>query len=227
MILVGERFSTTSPARRARDLALSGDPVEVALAQIRLVARTASLQLALDVGEIVFFAFFDGDPAKLRERGPKDMSFRRLALHPELPMSATNLWRAVAIYELSSRFSLVRRSKHIGITHVRVVLGLPEPDQEELLLRAENERWHVSHLQAQAQLRRKGSGGRPRKPAILKTLDALRRVAGLPVSVFADRRAVRRLGDEDVDVALETLRELEERTTELRKVLRERKRGYK
>lgn len=198
---------------------LTSDPVEQALAQIRHIARVSSLQLALDIGEVVFETVFEGDVAALRSRGPKHASFRRLALHPELPMSASNLWRAVAIYELSRRLPDLRRTTHLGVCHVRAVLGLPPREQKQLLARAESERWEVSQLEARAATRRRGRGGRPRKLEVLKALDKLRGVAALPLSTFSDRKAVRRMSSEDVDVALETLNELNERFDALRQIL--------
>lgn len=198
---------------------LTEDAVEKALAQIRHIARVSSLQLALDVGEVVFETIFDGDAAMLRSRGPKHTSFRRLALHPELPMSASNLWRAVAIFELSRRLPDLPQATHLGVCHVRAVLGLPPHDQEQLLARAESERWDVSRLETQASVRRRGRGGRPRKLEVLKALDKLRAVAALPLSTFADKRAVRRMSGEEVDVALETLNELSDRFDALRELL--------
>lgn len=202
-----------------RSVALTSDPVESALARIRHVARASSLQLALDVGEIVFTTIFGGDAAAFRARGPKHTSFRRLALHPELPMSASNLWRAVAIYELSLRFPALVSAQHLGVCHVRAVLGLPAAEQERLLNRAEKERWALSRLEAQAARQRKGQGGRPPKLEVLKALDSLRRVATLPMATFADEKAVKRLSQEDVQVALETLNELNERCVALHQLL--------
>lgn len=198
---------------------MTSDPVEKALAQIRHVTRATSLQLALDIGQIVFDTIFGGDAALLRSRGPKNMSFRRLALHPDLPVSASTLWRSVSIYELSLRMPQLAGSQHLGVCHVRAVLGLPPADQERLLARAEKERWELSRLETQAALKRTGRGGRPPKLEVLKALDALRRVAALPVASFADRNAVQKMTAEDVEVALETLSELNERFTALHDLL--------
>lgn len=209
---------------KARRGALTDDPVETALAQIRHVARVSSLQLALDIGEIVFETIFDGDASVLHTRGPKHMSFRRLATHPELPMSASNLWRAVAIYELCQRFPALTDASHLGVSHARVVLGLPPREQEELLSRAEAERWNVARLESQVARKKRGRGGRPRKLEILKALDKLRGVAALPMSTFSDETAVRRMSAEDIEVALETLNELDGRVKALRRALRRKRR---
>lgn len=197
------------------------DPVERAVSEIRHLSRTASIELALGVGGIVFRHLFKGDLELVRRNGPKEASFRRLALHPELPMSATSLWRAVAIFELSTRVPLVTQSKHLGVTHVHAVLGLPGREQEQLLGTAERERWTPAALRAQAAARRGGHGGRRPKLEILRVLDGLRRLATVPLETFGDRAAVARLSAEDIEVALVSLRELDERLIELRALLHE------
>lgn len=216
----GEKRSGPPVARtQGLEGALTSDPVEQALARIRHVTRSMSLQVALEIGEIVFELIFGGDARLMRERGPKEISFRRLALHPDLPVSASTLWRSVGIYELSRRMPQLARSEHLGASHVRAVLGLPQREQEQLLRRAETERWELSRLESHAATRRRGRGGRPPKLEILKALDTLRRVAAIPVSTFGDRAAVKRMTSEDIDVALATLNELDARLRELQKVL--------
>ncbi|MBK7581121.1 MAG: hypothetical protein IPI67_13015 [Myxococcales bacterium] len=203
-------------AARATD-----DPVERAVTEIRHLSRAASIELALGVGGIVFRHLFKGDLELVRRNGPKEASFRRLALHPELPMSAASLWRAVAIFELSTRVPLLTQSKHLGVTHVHAVLGLPGREQEQLLGTAERERWTPAALRARAAGRRGGHGGRRPKLEILRALDGLRRLAAVPLETFGDRAAVATLSAEDIEVALVALRELDERLVALRALLRE------
>lgn len=200
--------------------ALSTDPVARALADIRHLTRAATLQLALDVGEIVFHHIFDADAQRVRRRGPKDASFRRLALHPELPMSATNLWRAVAIYEMSLRLPALTENPRLGVSHARAVLGLAPRNQEKLIALAEAEGWSVARLAQEAAQRRTGRGGRRRKTEIARVLDTLRRLTALPAAMVLDRSAVERLSDEDVEAGLETLREATKRLDTLQRTLR-------
>lgn len=191
------------------------------MAEIRHLTRKATLDLALEVGEIVFRRVFDGDIEAVRAHGPKHASFRQLALHPELPMSATGLWRAVTMFELSQRMPQLKRCKHIGASHIHAVLGLPPRDQERLLARAERQKLKACELRTQAAARRKGAGGRPPKLEIVKALEQLRRVAGVPLSTFSDRSVLRRMGGEDVEVALTTIDEIEQRLAALRAALRD------
>jgi hypothetical protein len=195
------------------------DAIERTIAEIRHVTRVGTLELALDIGEIVFRRVYAGDMELLRRNGPKDVSFSKLAAHPDLPISRASLWRAVSLYELSVRLPRVRESKHLGVSHMRAVLGLPAAVQEKLLTRAEKQRWKVAELEARASSTRRGPGGRPRKLEMFRALDGLMRIAALPVSAFTDRRAIEKMSPEDVDCAVEMLSELDERLTELRHLL--------
>ncbi|HMR76995.1 MAG TPA: hypothetical protein PKD61_17870 [Polyangiaceae bacterium] len=207
---------------RSRPSALANDDsIERTVAEIRHLTRKAALDLALEIGEIVFRRIFDGDMKSVRKHGPKHASFRQLALHPELPMSATGLWRSVTMFELWLRLPQLKNCKHISANHIHAVLALPPRDQERLLKRAERQKWRASELWAQAAARRKGAGGRPPKLEIVKALDQLRRVAVVPLSTFSDRSVIRRMGEEEVEVALVTLDEIEQRLAALRAALRE------
>ncbi len=199
------------------------DPVDVAAAEIRELARLASWDLALGVGEIVFKRIFLGDVERVRDSGQRDESFRRLTEHPDLKphLSVSALWRSVATYELSLRMPDLRRSGHLGVSHVREVLGLPPKVQERLLARAERERWTVRDLTSNAASSRSGQGGRPKKLEVLRAIDTLFRVTALPVQTFSDRRAVGKMTSVDVESYVAMLEELEERLDALRALLRD------
>jgi hypothetical protein len=199
----------------------TGDAIERTVAEIRHVTRVGTLALALDIGEIVFRRVFGSDVELVRRNGPKDVSFSKLAAHPDLPLSRASLWRAVALYELSLRVPRVKDSKHLGVSHLRAVLGLPARVQERLLTRAERQRWKVAELEAEATSTRRGQGGRPPKLEVLRALDGLMRVASLPLSAFGDRRAVEKMSREDVECAVVMLTELDERLIELKGLLQE------
>lgn len=205
----------------ARSRALTADVIERAAAEIQHVARVGTLEMALSIGEIVFRRIFRSDVDLLRLNGPKDVSFGQLAERGDLGISRANLWRAVAIYELSLRLPHLRESKHLGVTHVRAVLGLPSHAQERLLARAERERLDASVLEKEAASTRKGQGGRPRKLEVLRALDALLRVAEMPVDTFSDRRAVGKMSAVDVETFVVMLQELDERLGALRALLRD------
>ncbi len=123
------------------------DETTAVVAALRGVTGSHSLNAALEAGEIIFRYVFRGDENLLRARGKKCSSFRKLAAHPQLAMSTSSLWRAVAIYELSLRFPELTQYAHVGVGHISVVLGLPPADQFRLLRQAEAERWTRRKLQ--------------------------------------------------------------------------------
>jgi hypothetical protein len=151
----------------------SGEEIDIVVAHIRRLARTASLEFALRVGAVIIHHFYDGDMDAWRSRGPKTASFRRLAQHPELTLSAGALYRCVALFELCERLNAPSRWEHLGASHLRLVLGLPPAAQERLLALANSKRWTVKVLQLEV-LKQKyvrvTMGGRRADPPIAKSL---------------------------------------------------------
>jgi hypothetical protein len=74
----------------------SDDEIHIVVAQIRRLVRDASLEFALRVGAIIIHHFYEGESDAWRSRGPKTASFRKLAQHPQLPLSAGALYRWAA-----------------------------------------------------------------------------------------------------------------------------------
>jgi hypothetical protein len=138
--------------------------------------RTSKLEFTLKVGAVVVEQIYGGDLDKLRQRGPKDASFRKLAAHPRLPFSAVTLWRSVAIYELIQRLPGLAKAKHLGVAHLRAVLGLSPLVQERLLRAAEMERWSKDRLEVRAAKYRKNGEGRQGRPPMIPALRCLRRL---------------------------------------------------
>jgi hypothetical protein len=156
----------------------SAEEVDIVVAQIKRLARTASLEFALRVGAVIIHHFYDGDAEAWRSRGPKIASFRRLARHPDLPLSPGALYRCVALFELCQRLNAPSRWEHLGASHLRMVLGLPADVQEKLLAMANAKRWSVKTLQAEvaivkaAHLRR---GGRRAQSPLAKSLMSVKK----------------------------------------------------
>lgn len=141
--------------------------------------RSASLDMANAVGKLIIDGLYGGDLAAWRSRGAKDTSFRKLSEREDLPMRPTTLYQSVAVYELVQRLGL-SSPRHLGVSHLRTVLGLQEADQVSLLRQAEDEAWTVVQLtEAAEDFRRDGrGGGRPVIPLFVKALHAWTRVAG-------------------------------------------------
>lgn len=154
------------------------EEIDIVVAHIKRLARTASLEFALRVGSVIIHHFYDGNAEGWRSRGPKSSSFRRLAQHPDLPLSAGALYRCVALYELCDRLNAPSRWEHLGASHLRLVIGLPPSTQEKLLATANANRWTVKALQQQTLLERSARltrGGRRARPAVTRSLLSVRK----------------------------------------------------
>ncbi len=79
----------------------------------------------LSVGKVVIDAFFAGDASAWRKRGPKKISLRKLAHHPDLLMKPGALYLCVAIYELWQRLEIDAKSR-LSTTHLRYCLFVKE-----------------------------------------------------------------------------------------------------
>lgn len=138
--------------------------------------RRAGLEMARAVGRLIIDGLYGGDLAGWRTRGVKDSSFRKLSARGDLPMRPGSIYQAVAIFELTERLGL-KGLQNLGISHLRLVLGLPERQQVRLIERAEANGVSVSHLEAEVRkLRREVPGaGRPALPRFRRTLNAVTR----------------------------------------------------
>ncbi|HWO11181.1 MAG TPA: hypothetical protein VNN80_16920 [Polyangiaceae bacterium] len=170
--------SALEPAGGELDDGLAAEEINIVVAHIKRLARTANLEFALRVGALIIHHFYDGDPNAWRRRGPKVASFRRLATHPELPLSPGTLYRCVALYELCDRLDAPSRWAHLGASHLRLVLGLPGATQERLLATANAKRWSVKVLHQQVLLTktlRKTRGGRRAQSPVVKSIISLKK----------------------------------------------------
>jgi hypothetical protein len=144
------------------ELEVASDQIDEVVQQINGICRSTSLEFALRVGSVIIHRFYGGNARGWRDRGPKVHSFRRLAAHPDLALSAGALYRCVAIFEMCDRLHAPSRWRRLGASHLRAVIGVPREQQEHLLTRANEERWSVQVLQMRAQNLRcdRGRGGR-------------------------------------------------------------------
>jgi hypothetical protein len=147
--------------------------------ELQELSRLATLDMTIQVGKLVFERVFGASLALVRQQGRKSESFRRLARHPHLPFSATALWRSVATYELLQRLPGLSQAAHLGTAHLRVVLGLPQDEQEKLLRSAVTLRWTVQELELNARPRRQLRAprrGRRALPVLVKALRTMQRI---------------------------------------------------
>jgi hypothetical protein len=130
--------------------ALSAERLDEVVTQINCICRSSGLEFALLVGSVIIHSVYAGDTEAWRSRGPKANSFRRLAEHPDVALSAGTLCRCVAIFEICDRLGAASRWPRLGASHLRAVIGIPRDKQEYLLRKANDERWSSQTLRTQA-----------------------------------------------------------------------------
>src|SRR5262245_57387900 len=178
----------TCPSRslhRMSELVATADDPEVeraiayTISQLSTIKRTASVTFGLQVGATIVEQMFHGNSIELRRRGPKDLSLRRLARHPELPMTARTLYLAVGIYELCTRLGQDPASLRLDVSHFEAVLPAPRAHQTALLLQAAANRWTVRRLREKvAAIARPRRGGRRRQSFVARSARSVERALG-------------------------------------------------
>jgi hypothetical protein len=192
--------------------------VERVVRQLNAICKTATFHFALSVGKLIVDSFYSGDLAAWRSRGMKNVSFRRLANHPDLPMSATALYRSTAIYEVCQRAG-ASEWKHLSTSHVRLVLPLAPNQQVRLLRQAEADGWPVQRLQEEiVALPSSGSakrGGRKKRPRLRKALRTLQAFLDESRSLLSANAAVADLSPESAQSLVQLLHRVQFACTEL------------
>lgn len=170
--------------------------IEATVRDLREMQRRGGLEMANAVGQLIIDRLYGGNLSAWRSRGPKDTSFRKLAARDDVPMSHSALCQSVAVYELSQRLEI--SPQNIGISHLRLLVGLPEEAQRRLAVEADHNGWPVTRMESEVRRirTRSSSGGRPALPGFVKTIHSLRRFAADDGALFV----------EDIDL-LESLEE--------------------
>lgn len=224
-------MAANRPRSESKHLVTAGtteDSLDRLVADLRLVYRMAAIDAALQVGKLVMDRIFDGDGELWRSHGAKDVSLRKLAARPDLPMSPAVLYRSVAMYDLSLRFGGLRKLKHLGPSHLRAVLGLESGRQVALLRRADDERWTVERLQDEVKRLRSGDGdrrGRRPLPELVKTVGHLTRIVELRAGVLEEASYLEGLDDDTVAVLAQRVDAMRARIESLHQALEERRRA--
>lgn len=160
---------------RERELA---ERVRCAVQRLGSVRRGASLGFALDVGRIVVDTLYAGDLSRWRARQRKDTALRSLSRRPDLPLSTTALYRALALYELSRREGEIGWHE-LGVSHLRAVLGLPAAAQNALLAAAARDGWTVARLEREASAQRSPARARGGRKPVATYIKSIRRIVQL------------------------------------------------
>lgn len=170
---------------------VSEEVIDAVVSELNGLARVHGLELTLAIGRVVVEHVYKGDMKLFRARHEKDASLRKLAERADagsLHVSAAGLYRAIAIFELTERLG-VSSWKHLGVSHLRAVLGLSFPKQQKLLATAEDQAWTCDELEAAAKAARTKAGGTPRgrRPSLpfVKSIGRMEKLLIAPEEAFA------------------------------------------
>jgi hypothetical protein len=186
-------FPNSQPPERAH--------LDELAARLAEQGKDATVEQALEIGRMVLDTLYGGDLLAWRSRAAKAHSLRALARRDDLSVSSSGLYRAVALYELAQTLGGLGRWSSLGISHLRLVLGLPIIEQRRLLDAAVRNGWTVAELEREAVPVRKrgpeqlGRGGRPRLPRFVKSVNRLRKAAE-GAELFADVEAAAEMSPE-------------------------------
>lgn len=220
----------STDSAKAIPVPITDETVDNLVAELTTIHRERSIDLALAIGETVVKRFYAGDVSKLHDRSKQDTSLRMLASHPDLPVSATSLYQSVALYEFAERTQLVSTCEHLGVSHYRLLLGLPEKAQKRLATQAEKHRWTVKKLEEKTRAERKknprSAGGRPVLPTFVKSIHALRKYADAKSDLFGDLEQLDGMDEKDAAELYQTVTGLKLRLAELQEKLQEKVPGF-
>jgi hypothetical protein len=148
------------------------------VAEVGILRAQRSLELEIAVGKRIIEVLYNGKLVPWQRRGRSDARYRELSRHPDLPVTAAELYRVISSYVVSVRIPRISTSKRLTPSHVHAVLPLAPAEQERLLSDSEVQGWSVRRLQVavdELHVPRVGPG-RPRKAKVLRTLDLLARL---------------------------------------------------
>lgn len=175
--------------------------IDRATSRINELVSNTGLQVAIAIGHIVVEELYDGDLSSWRQRGAKEHTLRQLAANPMLGISASALFRALAIYEIRARFPDHPCWETLTACHIRAVIGLPDEEQQRLLELANVHELSTQALELEAAKVRSehksSRGGRPRKPRFLRSIESAERAMVDEEAVFGDLDALYSMSAKD------------------------------
>lgn len=161
------------------------------IAELRQLCRLRSFERALGIGKLVIAELYGGDLELWRRKQTRLRSFRSLATHAELPLSASDLYRCVATYELVIRCDARTRWPALTLSHYRCMTGLELEDQVRLLQHASDKSWSAARLAREGRAVRAAGPERRGRPAAPTTARLLQHMGRLVqrVTSFDDAAA--------------------------------------
>jgi hypothetical protein len=127
--------------------ALDAAALDDVLVELRGIAHLRGLERTLAIGELLLTRFYADSVVAWRERRRNKLnSIRRLAARSDCPFSKSALNDAVATFVMVRQLPSVRTLRHVGASHIAVVLALNAAQAGEMLAQAEAECWSVRLL---------------------------------------------------------------------------------
>jgi hypothetical protein len=197
--------------------ATRNDTVHQTVLRLNALCKTTTMQFTLAIGKLVLDNLYAGDISRLCSRSRKEhAALRSVAADPALAMSASALYRSIAVFDVCERIG-VRAWRHVSTSHVRLVLALPVADQEQLLREAEVNRWPVRILEQQVAAIAESHplparrGGRKRRTRLRSMIANLHKQHDRLVELLGlDDEALAESSPESVRAAAEELRRVGE-----------------
>ncbi len=201
----------------------SDERIARATLRINMAVGCTSLQLALEIGSIIVEELYSGDLSSWRARGAKEHTLRQLANDPRLGISASAIYRALAIHEIKLRFPDHPMWAKLTLAQIRPVLGLPESEQSRLLDLATQNDWTTQIMESAAaesrSTNKSSRGGRPRKPGFARSIEVAERAFADEELVFGDLEALHSMSQDQRDELERRLSFVRQRCDELASLL--------
>jgi len=205
-----------------RSARLDDDPVSTAVREINRIYATKTLETYIAIGKYVLDTFFEGDFTLFRSRGRSDPNMKALAARDDLMVSATTLWRSVAVLEQSRQLP-----RHLELLRVK-----DEEDKENLARSAVEEGMSRGRLAEEVREvlgdDEPGEPERPepeeRAPRAMKALAHVGRAVE-HLAAVADEGGLEGIAEEEQREALKKLDEALAKLRRVRQVLGIRVRG--
>ncbi len=160
---------------------LDPDLIARAVADINRLHAQKSLELALQIGQIVVDYLFGGDLAAAESRARGHVSYRALAEHPEISVSHSHLQKCVRVLVLAHQLSPELSSDMSFSHHVALLPVRDARDREALAQQSVSKGWTAGELRTAAQrVHRKATrhrAGRPPLPDFMKQLRSVVRAS--------------------------------------------------
>jgi len=205
---VNDILDTTVIGSLPGETTVDQDLLAGVLQEVAVATARPGLEGALAIAEAVLDRLFGGDVRSFRATSRSHETFRALQTHPDLGMSKSALWYALAVHE---QLGVLPRplAMALPLSHHKVLLTV-EGTAEKLALARRAHRENLSRRDLERIVRKAPATvvrgpGRPPMPAVVKGLRLLQQALSLATSEPVSARALRHLDRDGVSGLLRQL----------------------